>query len=429
MKKKENKDRVFARFRLSLSSLLKSNKFILLVSFVAAVTIWITVSPNREVTFGMTANIDTKNTTAESLGLEVIDGLEQHIDITVSGKWYVISELTDKDIRLTYSLSDVTKAGEYEIALSAVKATQNSDYEIVRISPERVKVSFDYIYTRSFEIQVSAPNIKAKEGLILETPVADGSSIIQISGPRSVVERIDHVSATVDDRATLDSSASYTVPLKIFNKNGKEESLDGLTVPFTEVNVTVPVSKSKQVPLKIDFANAPAYYQSNPLNYTLSVSSLNVIGSPEIIDSLEVISVGTVDFSNLSPTSNTFAFDLKLPSGVRMIDDIKSVTATVDVSAIAQKTVEITSIRVVNSPAGTSTTPVTVRRSVAVAGPRAVISAVSGADLYLECDMSGYTASGVVKGEFVADAALKSDKYNNIWSVGSSRHEVQLKSD
>ena len=409
--------------RSTISAMLKSNRFIFAISLIAAILLWVTVTPNRETTIGMTVNIDTADTAAETLGLKVVSGQGQSVDVTVAGKWYVISELTDKDIKLTYSLGDVTKTGEYELVLSASKAAANSDYEIVKVNPETIKVSFDYIYTRSFKIEAKAPNIKASEGFILDSPVIDSdNSIIDITGPRSIVEKIASVQALVDNKATLSSAMSYTVPLTLYDSIGKEISSDQLTLPFTEVGVTVPINKSKSVPLTVDFANAPEYYQKNPLKYTLSVQKINVVGSAEVIDSINGLSLGTIDFSEISPSKNSFTFDLKLPSGVKSIDDIDKITCKLDTSGIKSKSVEVTSFTTVNAPTTAKVSIVTTKKAVTVAAPENVIGSIRAADLYLECDMSSYTEN---KGEIVADAVLKSKKYNSVWGVG--KYQIQIK--
>ena len=307
--------------------------------------------------------------------------------------------------------------------LSASKAAANSDYEIVKVNPETIKVSFDYIYTRSFKIEAKAPNIKASEGFILDSPVIDSdNSIIDITGPRSIVEKIASVQALVDNKATLSSAMSYTVPLTLYDSNGKEISSDQLTLPFTEVGVTVPINKSKSVPLTVDFANAPEYYQKNPLKYTLSVQKINVVGSAEVIDSINGLSLGTIDFSEISPSKNSFTFDLKLPSGVKSIDDIDKITCKLDTSGIKSKSVEVTSFTTVNAPTTAKVSIVTTKKAVTVAAPENVIGSISAADLYLECDMSSYTEN---KGEIVADAVLKSKKYNSVWGVG--KYQIQIK--
>lgn len=409
--------------RTTISAMLKSNRFIFAISLIAAILLWVTVTPNRETIIAMSVNIDTADTAAETLGLKVVSGQGQSVDVTVSGKWYVISELTDKDIKLTYSLGDVTKTGEYELVLSASKAMANSDYEIVKVNPESIKVSFDYIYTRSFKIEVKAPNIKASDGFILDSPVIDSdNSIIDITGPRSIVEKIASVQALVNNKATLSSAVSYTVPLVLYDSNGKEISSDQLTLPFTEVGVTVPINKSKSVPLTVDFANVPEYYKKTPLKYTLSVKQVNVVGSAEVIDSINSLSLGTIDFSEISPSKNSFNFDLKLPSGVKSIDDIDKVTCKLDTSGIKSKSVEVTSFTTVNAPTNARVSIVTTKKAVTVAAPKNLIGSISAADLYLECDMSSYTEN---KGEIVADAVLKSKKYNSVWGVG--RYQIQIK--
>ena len=208
---------------------------------------------------------------------------------------------------------------------------------------------------------------------------------------------------------------SYTVPLVLYDSNGKGIGTDQLTLPFNEVGVTVPINKSKSVPLTVDFANAPEYFVKNPISYTLSVKTINVVGSAEVIDSINSLSLGTIDFKEISPSKNSFTFDLKLPSGVKSIDDIDKVTCTLDTSDIKSKSVEVTSFTTVNAPTDAKVSIVTTKKTVTVAAPQSVISNISAADLYLECDMSSYTEN---KGEIVADAVLKSKKHNNVWGVG-----------
>ncbi len=410
--------------KFSISNLFRNNKVVFVISLLAAIAIWITVSPNRDMTIGMTVNIDTSDTSAGSLGLEVVSGQGQHVDVTVSGKWYVISELTDKDIKLSYSLGDVTKTGEYELALTASKASANSDYEIVKVNPEKITVSFDYIYTRSFKIEAKAPNIKAKEGFVLGSPVVNSdSSIIDITGPKSVVEKISRVVAQVDTKATLSSSASYPVTLKLYDENNDEISTESLTLPFTEVDVTVPVNKSKSLALKVDFTNAPEYYLKNPLSYSLSVSKINVLGPAEAIDALDEYTIGSIDFKDISPSKNKYTFELKLPSGVTTIDDITKVECTLDVSSLSSKTVEVTNFTTINEPDGKSVSITTTKKSVTVVGPKSVISSLKSENVYLECNLTDYADN---TGEIVADAVLKSKKHNNVWGAGEYQIQVKI---
>lgn len=410
------------KFKLP-GGLLKNNKFIFVISLFLAIIIWLTVSPNRVVTVGMNLSLDTANSSAESLGLEVIGDNSNHIDVSVSGKWYVISELKDKDINLKYSLADVTKAGEYEISISAEKSAGNADFDIVKVTPDKIKVSFDFIITRSFKIEATAPNVKAADGFILEAPVLNNDeSIIDITGPMSVVDSIKSVSVNVNAQETLEKAKSYLgIKLDVVDKNGKKVDTSSLTMPFTSADVTVPISKSKKIPLKVEFSNAPDYYKKNPFDYSLSVSKINVIGVPEVIDALDNIVIGTIDFTNITPDTKSIDFDLTLPSGVRTIDDIKKVSCKLNVSSLSSKVIDVTSFKTINEPSGSNISVVTVTKAVKVVGPSSVISNLSAKDVYIECDLNNK------KGEFVEqNVTLKSNKYNNIWGTGDYKN-IQIK--
>lgn len=419
---KNNEQNNKEKKKFSFSAMFRSNKFIFFLSLVLAVLLWVTVSPNREVTVGKTITVDTADTPVEQLGLEVVGDSTQHVNVKITGKWYVISQITDKDLDITYSLGDVTKAGEYEIPITAVKAAANGDYEIVKVTPSKIKIAFDYKYTRSFKVEATAPNIRAKDGYILDTPTIDAdSSIVDVTGPRSEVEKIEKVVARVENTETLEASQSYSSTLILLDKEGKEMDSSTLSLSFKTVNVTVPINKMKTVPLKVDFANVSEYYAKNPLDYSLDVKQLNIVGPAEAVDDISEFVVGTINFNDISPDKAEFTFDLKLPSGVKSVDDIQKVTCKLNLSDYSKKTLEVTKFSTVNQNSKTDVSFVTNTVNVTVVGPKSVISKITAEDVSLECDIANYKNNSSVK----ADAVLKSDKYNNIWANG--KYAVSIK--
>lgn len=423
MKNNENNSKnIKEKKEFSLSTMFKSNKFIFFVSLILAILLWVTVSPNRDMTVSKTITVDTADTPVEQLGLEVVGDSTYHLNVKITGKWYVISKITDKDLDINYSLSDVTKAGEYEIPITATKAASNGDFEIGKVTPSKIKIAFDYKYTRSFKVEASAPNIRAKDGYILDTPTIEAdSSIVDVTGPRSEVEKIDRVVARVENTETLEASQSYSSTLKLLDKDGKEMDASTLSLSFKTVNVTVPINKMKTVPLKVYFAGAPEYYAKNPLDYSLDVKQLNIVGPAEAVDDINELVVGTINFSDISTDKTEFKFDLKLPSGVKSVDDIQNVTCKLNLSDYAKKTLEVTKFSTVNQNNKTDVSFVTNTVKVTVVGPKSVISKISADDVSLECDISNYKNNSSVK----ADAVLKSDKYNNIWANG--KYAVSIK--
>lgn len=403
-------------------SVFDNNRFVLAISLIFAIVLWITVSPERSVTVNYPINITTENTSAGELGLNVIEGQAQNISIRVEGKWYVIGELDADDFIVSYSLSGITKAGEYDVMLTASKASTGADYNIVSVEPSKVKVKFDFIKTAVFAVEVKADEIEASEDHILGAPVIDsGFSTIEISGPLSIIDSIARVEASVDANETLSTSKSYTAPVKLYDAAGKEIDTTLLTLPFNEVDITVPIHISKEVPIKATFKNAPAAYVDG-ISYSLNVSKVKIKGTKEVIDGITEVTLDVIDFSQLSPDNNKFKFTLNLPTGVEAIDDIPEITVTVNIKSFEQKSVDVTKFTAVNTPSGMTVTPVTSKKAVTLVAPSSVIDSIKAGELYLEYDMSGKTAAS---GEMVVDAFLKSSKYNNIWGYGT--YQIQVK--
>ena len=136
------------KINFSLHGLLNNDKFLMIISLIIAIGIWVSVSPQRDMTVNCPVTLSTKNSSAEKLGLQVINGGEQNISVTVEGEWYSISELNSDDITISYSFGGIVDSGDYEIAITATKTNNTADFTIKSISPEKVKVSLDHISTK-----------------------------------------------------------------------------------------------------------------------------------------------------------------------------------------------------------------------------------------------------------------------------------------
>ena len=418
-KKKEKAERA----PFSWDRLVKSNKFIFVLSLLMAIIIWVLVSPDRTMTISVPLNISTENTAVGQLGLEVVEGQGQKIDVEVEGKWYVISDLTESDIRLSVPFTNITSAGEQELRVTAsFVSSVSSDIRIVRVVPETVKVTFDTVQELPFTITPKVNGVSAADGLVAGLPVLNEDTVY-IKASKTVLNSIGSVVAEVDVDKTLSKSASYTVQLKVLDESGKEIDKSKLTMGISEVTVTQPINKSKQLAVTASFKNQPAYYSSNPISYSVSPSTINVVGDAELIDGIDSITLDPIDFSSLSPSSNSFKYGVSLPNGITAVDDVKEVTVKVDTSGIATKSVSITDFRALNVPEGKKVSATIKSKDVTVAGAQAAVSALSAADVYLQYDLSSLTSAS---GEHVVAATLGSSKYNNIWGVGKIQIQIKI---
>ena len=355
--------------------------------------------------------------------LPSVSGGQQKVDVEVEGKWYALSSLSANNIRLTVPFTNITKAGEQELRVSAsLTGVTASDIKIARVVPETVKLTFDTVAELPFTIEPKMVGVTASEGLIAELPVLSEDTV-NIKGAKTMLDQISKVVAQVEVNKTLSRSESYTTALKVYDKDDKPMDLSKFILDLKEVTVTQPISKQKDLKLNATFKNTPEFYQKYPLATSISPSTIKVIGDAEIVDSISSIELDAIDFSSITPTQNKFTYAVSLPKGVRSVDNVKSVNVTIDTSGIETKTVDITTFLSKNVPEGKAVTADVQSKSVTIAGPKDVISSIDATALNLQYDLSQLEAP---TGSHVVTALVKSDKYKNVWGVGEIKIQVSI---
>ncbi len=411
------------------SRLFENKKFTIPFSIIAAVLFWlmITVSqnPQREATISnLPVSIVTENTVVDELGLDVIGNIDSKVSVVVSGPTYIVSSISATDLSVTANLSAVNTAGTYEIPLVVNKIGAKTGYDIVSVVPEKVSLTFDYINETEFPVEAVANGASAVEGLIADTPVVTNSedSLIKVRGPRSYIERIATVRAVADVNEVLSQTTSYDAKIVLVDEKGKEMDDKLFTFSANTVKISVPIYKQKSVKLVPTFTNAPAGFESSPISYTLSDKEIDVKGTPETIDALTEIKLAPINFYEISNEKNSFDVALSLPNGIKVIDNIESVTVKVNTDGYIQRTFNITDCRTINVEKGVKVDDISSVRNVKVFGPESVMRRLSASDLYAEVDLTGKAA-----GQYTIAVTIKSEKSDKLWQIGTYTTVVVIK--
>ena len=397
-----------------------NRKFTIPLSILAAVVFWMVVTlsqnPQREITIsGLPVSIATANTMVEELGLDVIGNVDSTVSVVVSGPTYIVSSLTASDLSVTANLSEVNAAGTYEIPLVANRVGTKTGYNVVSVVPEKISLTFDYINETEFPVEAVANGVSAVEGLIADTPVVTNSedALITVRGPRSYIERIAAIRAVADVNEVLAQTTSYDAKIMAVDENGEIMDDTLFTFSATTVKISVPIYKQKTVKLVPSFTNLPAGFANAPIAYTLSETEVDVIGTPETIEALTEIKLAPINFFEISGEKSSFDVALSLPNGIKVMDNIESVTVKIDTSDYMQRTFHITDCRAVNLGKGMKIGRIGSVRNVKIFGPQAVMRRLSASDLYAEVDVSGKTA-----GQYTMAVTVKSSVSDKIWQVG-----------
>lgn len=336
--------------KLSFSDLLEDKRFILIFSFVIAFILWMWVaiekSPETQrVISGVPVQINLENSVPEQLGLQVFGNSEFTIDVTVKGKKYITSSLSADDIDVVANTSYVDGAGVKTLQLRVTSKENNPDYVITSYSSNYVEVFFDTYKEVELPL-VSKIDTKldsfVPDGCIAGDTVLSMNTVL-ISGPTTEINKIKSIYAKISVDEVIEKTTVFDPVYKIETVDGSSLEYVKLVTDESNITVTVPVLKEVVLPTVIEFRNAPSYFISNPLSYSVYPSSIKVAVPVDMIESTEYYVVDTIDFADISSSINTFNIDVNQINSTLKITDknVSKFTVKIDASEMVSKTINV----------------------------------------------------------------------------------------
>ncbi|MBR4973549.1 MAG: hypothetical protein IKY45_03695, partial [Clostridia bacterium] len=379
---------------LSIRKLLYNKRFTIPFSLFMAFAIWLTITIDQKPTIGrtfadVTVSINLENTFVAENKMSIIGDIsEQKFTVVVRGPNYAVSPLTASDFSLYASAAEVDAPGDYKLKVMSVKNSE--EYEILSINPPTVKVNFDYVETKEFTVTAVAEGATAAQGLIAEAGVVGGTEkdSITISGPRTVVNKIETVTALAKVNKTLSASETFEADIVLYDEQGEVIEPTNLSLSANKVNVTVPISKKKNVPVKVEFSNLPKGFSKESLSAKVDHPNVTIIGTPETIDKITEFTLTPIDITTVSASSSTFQVLPKLPEGVRLLDAIESFKVDVNVSGYIEKTLTVSNLKYSNVSSGLKASNGVSIKNVKIFGPRAVVNKINSSNVYAELNLT-----------------------------------------
>ena len=411
-------------------TLFSSKRFTIPFSLFLAFIIWLGITINQKPTMQRTfadiaVNINLENTFVAENQMSIVGDIsDQKFTVVVRGPNHIVGSLTANDFNLYASAAEVDSPGNYSLQVSATRNNNNSQYEILSITPPTLDVNFDYMETKEFTITALAEGAAAAEGLIAESGLVGGteSDTITISGPRTTVNSIDKVVAVAQVNKTLEFSETFDASILLFDDEGKKINQKDLSLSATNVKVTVPISKKKTVPVVVQFTNLPNGFANSTVKTIVNHSEVTVIGTPDAVDKTTSVSLSPIDITKVSLDSSTFDVSAKLPEGVRLLDNIEVFTVNIDTTGYAEKSLNVTSVSHTGLSDGLTVEGNSIVRNVKIIGPKADIDKVKKDDVIAIFDLSNKKS-----GEHTVTASFTVNEFTNIWVIGSYDTTVTIK--
>lgn len=348
MKNKNNK-------KFSLENLLNNNHFLMVASLIIAFCLWIWVAIDKSpeiqrVITGVPVKINLENSIPQQLGLQIFGESEFTVDVTVTGKKYIVSSLTAENIQVEANTNYVNSAGTKTLQLKVSPSAGSDDFDIAAVSSTYVEVFFDTYKEMEFSLN---SDIKSS----LKSIVPDGclmgdvvfsKNTVTVSGPTTEINRISEVKASVNVDNVLEKTTTFNPVVELITNDGSKLEYSKIFSDATEITLTVPVLKIVSLPTAIEFKNAPSYFIENPLAYTITPATVNVAVPVDAIETTKQFVVDTIDFSDIGNNYNTFNVEANSINSHKITDEsVKNFRIRINGSAFGTKTITVPASNIV----------------------------------------------------------------------------------
>ena len=318
-----------------------SNIGLKLMALILGFVVWIVVlniddySTTRQITDIEVTIINADAITDQNQLYDITSG--ETVDIIVKGRRSVVDSLDASDFTAVADLSKLSITNAVNITVTANSSSVEENITITIID-NVMQVELEEEESVSLPITVTTTGEPAEgytTGIASATP-----NLIVVSGAASVVDRISMVEVTVDvtDR-TSDVNATCT-PV-FYDGNGDEISANKLECEVTDIDVTVPIYKTKDVKIILETTGAPAdNYEIVSIEY--GPDSVTIGADTDTLKGISSITIDDLDVSGLTGDLET-TIDLSkyLPDGVVIAGDTTSVSVQVIIERIISRSISL----------------------------------------------------------------------------------------
>lgn len=406
---------------------LNNNTAMIVYSIIIAIIAWtiisITIYPTTPKTISnVPINIDITGTSAEENNLSVISSSAKNVTVTIRGERSRIGSLGAGDLVAEAVVENVNSAGEKPLEIKVSAKNSNVDFVVTDISPSKVNVTFDKIDTREYELSVHAPNITAAEGLYMDSSEFRATpEKIEITGPSAQLDSIEKAVVYLENKQEIDTAYTFhSSEIVLYDKNESKISTDNLSFNSDDFIIDIPVYMQRELDLTYDIRYAPSNFDIDSLNLELNVDNISIASPNTDLENQKSWNIGSIPLYDIGLDFNE-SFTLDIPENYKNLSNVSIVTAKLNTTGLASKTVTVNDISVINAPSNYDCTVNTYGLTFDIIGPEEDIEEITEKEIIVSVDLLKYN---VQSSNFTADATISFPNYNKVWAVGLQKVSI-----
>lgn len=331
-----------------------------LLAAVFAIILWLVVVniDDPKISQRFTASVVIENAdylTDQGKYFEVLDNTNT-IVFTVTAKRSYIEKLSNTDFKAVANMENAAidnESGTGKVPIEVTALRYSAQVTISKAS-QNLEIALDELAQEQFIVGVET--VGTLPGDCALGDVAVSPNLLKVSGPESVVSRIDRVVASVDVTNMTEDVVASVIPV-LYDSDGNTIDKSELTLNLATVTVTAKILDIKDVSLIFNASGTPAdgytytgmEFEPKTIAIKGTASALNSVTAITIPESALDISGAREDITQVIDVAEY------LPSGVTVADASEAkVTVTVHIEQLSTRTFNLFSslIDVLNLPEG-----------------------------------------------------------------------------
>ena len=214
------------------------------------------------------------------------DDKQESIRVTIKTNRKTLDRITASDIKAVADLQQAVSLNTDPVMVPITVSCDKVLPDNIEVTPQNLSIHIEDKDTQEFVVNVTTNNTKPDKGYEVGTLTSNPEKL-KITGPTSLINKIDKVNASVDvDGASEDVTEETDV--KIIDKNGEEfTDTDMAYLNISKVSVTARLWKVRpEVRIKAEYEGTPADgYEVESISTTPNV--ISVAGSDDALSALE----------------------------------------------------------------------------------------------------------------------------------------------
>lgn len=257
----------------------------------------------------------------------------EEVNILIKGKKSVVDNLSAKDF---YAIADLSKSSITNAVPVEVSCILSADIDIVENKNSTMMISLENYITKQFVVTALFKGSVAEGYYISNAEMTISPNRINVSGPESVVSKIDTVKCMVDVTDASSEFSAITDPIAL-NSNGKRISSESIVYSINNISVKGTPLYMTTVPIKVvtlnDVADGYVVSGKDSSEHEVSIASSDA----SYIRNIKSVDIPIDVFNLYEKNTSTVNIMDYLQTGTKIVSEERKTDITVDIEKLDEK--------------------------------------------------------------------------------------------